>query len=152
MGGEQMPDVVPSLTSYPSSAPRAMQGADHIGLTGSAAKTDYRDAGGYAADLYHMSNRAIQQDMYSPYTQAAAAATAIKYPAHTSPSGMGLSQQSPAPAIGPLGLRRSPATQTGTPSGWVGPQGGYGRNDVSTRHTLALILNHVETFLDYLKS
>ncbi|PVD20164.1 hypothetical protein C0Q70_20658 [Pomacea canaliculata] len=38
MGGEQMPDVVPSLTSYPSSAPRAMQGADHIGLTGSRPK------------------------------------------------------------------------------------------------------------------
>ncbi|KAK7115769.1 aryl hydrocarbon receptor nuclear translocator homolog isoform X2 [Littorina saxatilis] len=119
---DQAPDVVPSLSSYPSAATaRPMQTSDHMSLGGHAAKNDYRDTAGYTSDLYHMGNRSLAQDMYPAYNQTAT----IKYPSHTSPSAMGLSQQSPAPAMASLGLRRSPAAQTSAPAGW-GPQAGYG--------------------------
>ena len=124
---EQAPDVVPSLTSYPSVPSRPMQTADHMSLAAHAAKGDYRDASGFSTtDLYHMGNRSLSQDMYTPYNQGAAA---IKYPSHTSPSALGLGQPSPAPPLGPLGLRRSPAAHTATPAAWG--QQGYGRSDVS---------------------
>lgn len=120
MAGEQGPDVS-SLTSYPGvGAARPLQ-TDHMNLGGHTSKGDYRDSY-HATDLW---NRGLTQDMYAtPYNQAAAAA-GIKYPTHTSPSAMGVSQQSPAPA---MGLRRSPAAQTAGPTSW-GTQGSYVRND-----------------------
>lgn len=135
MPAEQAPDVVPSLSSYPSAAARPMQTTDHMSLAAHGTKGDYRDASGFSTtDLYHMGNRSLSQDMYTPYNQASAG---IKYPSHTSPSTMGINQQSPAPAMGPLGLRRSPAAQTTGPTGW-GQQGGYVRNDVSAQGGLSL--------------
>ncbi|KAK7492599.1 hypothetical protein BaRGS_00016078 [Batillaria attramentaria] len=123
MAGEQTPEV-PSLNAFPGPSARPMQTTDHMSLGGPGAKGDYRDTSGYGTDVYgHMGNRGLAQDMYAGYSQA----SAIKYPAHTSPSTMGINQPSPAPAMGPLGIRRSPAAQTAGPSGWA--QGGYIRND-----------------------
>ncbi|XP_076443814.1 aryl hydrocarbon receptor nuclear translocator homolog isoform X2 [Babylonia areolata] len=133
MPGEQAPDLVPSLSSYPSAATaRPMHTADHMGVgVHAAGKGDYRDTTGYSTgDLYHMGNRGLAQDMYAQAYNQPPAAT-IKYPSHTSPSAMGLSQQSPAPALGPMGLRRSPAAQTTGPTGWP-TQGSYARNDGSS--------------------
>ncbi|KAL8610745.1 hypothetical protein ACOMHN_016728 [Nucella lapillus] len=139
MGGDQPPDMVPSLSSYPSAATaRPMHAGDPmgvgVGVQGGGGKADYRDTagagGGYSTgDLYHMCPRGLPQDLYAGYPQAPP--STIKYPSHTSPSSaLGLSQQSPAPGLGPMGLRRSPAAQTAAPTGWP-TQGSYPRNDVS---------------------
>ena len=127
MPGEQAPDVGSSLGSYPNAAARHMQ-TDHVGLGPHVAKGDYHDASGFSStDLYRMGNQNLSQDMYTPYNQAAA--TTIRS-SHTSPSTIGLSQQSTAPAMGPPGLRHSPAAQTTVPSGWR-QHGGYVPDDVS---------------------